>query len=409
MTQLQKIRLQCVRLLYAAANLLLAMLQGCLWPRQRPRQAQRVCIYRIGNIGDILCALPAMYAIRRAYPDAKLTLLTSPGKRGALGAAELLEGARWLDELLVYYSDDIDSLGKRCRLLGRLRHQPYDVWIELPRECGRTATMLRNMAAARLAGARWACGWQLNTIRWAAQAQSEFFTFPNEAERLLALLAGCGIQSREVVFPLPLSDRHRRSVDELLGKNGLTGKPLVAIAPGAKRSTNRWPADRFAEVGRHLIAKGFGLVVMGGAADAGTCRDVATAAGPGALAVAGQSSLLESAELLKRCYLVICNDSGVQHLAAAVGKPCLSLFAASDFRGKWYPYGSQHTVLRKWVECHTCLLERCPYDNRCLKLIEADEVIAVADQKLADLQNGVESEKVGPHPSRGVAAGASGY
>jgi ADP-heptose:LPS heptosyltransferase len=323
-----------------------------------------------------------MYAIRQAYPNAHLTLLTSPGRRGLPGAAELLQGAEWLDELFVYYLDDIATLRQRLKLVRGLRERACDVWIELPQDLAPFGTALRNMVAARLAGAGWGYGWGISTIRWAAKAQSEFLAFPNEVERLLAVVSDSGIPSREPVFPLPLSDRHRRAIDDLLSRNGLTGRPLVAIAPGAKRSTNRWPLDRFAKVGRHLASKGFGVLVMGGASDVEICREVATAVGSSASAIAGQCTLLESTELLKRCRLLICNDSGVQHLAAAVHTPCLSLFSFWQPRGKWRPYGSEHTVVQKWVECHTCLLETCPHDNLCIKLIDADEVIALAERGL---------------------------
>ena len=309
-----------------------------------------------------------------------------------MGAVQLLEGAQWLDELFVYYVEDVATLRQRLKLLALLRERAYDVWIELPQNLLPMRIMLRNMVIARMAGARWAYGWRLARIRWAAQAQSELLTFPNEVERLLAVTADCGIPSQAAVFPLPISDRDRKVVNELLDHDGLERQTLVAIAPGAKRSTNRWPLDRFAQVGRHLVSEGFRVLIMGGAADAEDCGLVAAAIGPGALNLAGQLSLLQSCELLKRCQLLICNDSGVQHLAAAVGTRCLSIFSFWQPRGQWWPYGSQHTVLYKWVECHTCLLDRCPYDNRCIKLTGADEVIGWADHKLAGAKDRLETE-----------------
>lgn len=404
----RRLQADCAWLLYAIAELSLAIIRKCLWPCKRPHEAQRVCIYRIGNIGDVVCALPAIYAIRQAYPTAHLTLLTSPGRRGLPGAAELLQGAEWLDELFVYYLDDIATLRQRLKLVRRLRERAYDVWIELsPQEVANIGTVMRNMVAARLAGAGWGYGWRLTAIRWAAKAQSEFLAFPNEVERLLAVVSGSGIPSRKVVFPLPLSDRNRRAVDDLLSGSGLTDLPLVAIAPGAKRSTNRWPLDRFVAVARHVASMGFGVVVMGGASDLDICREVASAVGSSAAATAGQCTLLESAELLKRCRLLVCNDSGVQHLASAVGTPCLSIFSFRDFRGKWHPWGSRHTVVQKWVECHTCLLDTCPHENLCMKLVEVGEVIALADRKLAGTNSQFETQSVDRSPSRGFSLSVS--
>ena len=103
------------------ANAMLRALARCLWPRPRPQSAARVCIYRIGNIGDMVCALPAIHAIRRAYPAAHLTLLTSPGKSGAPWAGELLEALDWLDEVSVYHSDDVAGWRKLLRFTRSLR------------------------------------------------------------------------------------------------------------------------------------------------------------------------------------------------------------------------------------------------------------------------------------------------
>ena len=114
------------RAVRSCANALLHGAAGCAWPRQRPLDAKRVCIYRIGNIGDTACAIPAMHAIRRAYPDAHLTLVTSPGKAGSIGARELLEGVSWLDEIVVYHAEDIATARGRLGLLHNLRARKFD-------------------------------------------------------------------------------------------------------------------------------------------------------------------------------------------------------------------------------------------------------------------------------------------
>src|SRR6202167_3778787 len=120
------------RALRASGNAILSGAARCVWPARRPLDAQRVCIYRIGNIGDTACAIPAMYAIRRAYPAAHLTLVTSPGKLGTVGARELLDGVSWLDEVVVYHAEDIATARGRLGLLRNLRARKFDLWIELP-------------------------------------------------------------------------------------------------------------------------------------------------------------------------------------------------------------------------------------------------------------------------------------
>src|SRR5271157_331871 len=333
----ERIELLVVTALYAVANGSLACLRYCLWPRRRPREARRVCVYRVGNVGDCVCAVPTLYAVRRAYPKAHLTLLTSPGKRGLPGAKELLDGVDWLDEIIVYYAEDVAGLRARLRFVRELRRRAFDVWFEVPQSLTHFTTCVRNMIAARAAGPRWAYGWRLSTIKFAARTQSEFREAPNEVESLMQIVEGAGLQRVDPAFPLPIAEEHRRKVDQLLGTAERAGPPLVAIGPGAKRSTNRWPIERFAEVARHAARRGFRIVVLGGAGELESCARIAEAAGSGAVNLAGRTSLPESCEVLRRCTLAICNDSGVQHLAAAVGKPSISLFSSWQIRGKFRP------------------------------------------------------------------------
>ena len=366
--------------LYVLANAVLSLARCCLWPRRRPAQACSVCVYRIGNLGDILCALPAMDAVRRAYPAARITLATSPGKTGMPGARELLADAPWLDELFVYHSEDIRTLRQRVRLIRQLRRKKFDVWIELPSSLATFPVLLRNMLAARLSGAKWGYGWTVSTIRWAARAQAERNVFPNEVERLLNIVAQYGIRTPSPQFPLPITEQHVAAVDGLLQNLMTQSSPVVAIAPGAKRPANRWPLDRYAEVGRALLRRGFRVLLLGGADDEPSCAWIASQIGRNALNLAGRTSALESCEVLRRCAFVVCNDSGVQHMAAAVGTPCVSVFSAREMRGKWHPHGPQHVVLREDVPCRACYLDQCPWDNFCMKLVQVPDVLRAAER-----------------------------
>ena len=221
---------------------------------------------------------------------------------------------------------------------------------------------------------------------FAAQAQSLFLEFPDEVERLLEIVRAGGFAGGDAEFPLELSDSNRRTVTDLLGEAGVDkGAAMIAFAPGAKLEPNRWPVDRFIEVGINLAARGYAIVVLGGASDAPMCEKIAKQIGRNAASLAGKTTVRDSCEVLARCVMLICNDSGVQHLAAAVGTPCVSLFTRREFPGMWWPHGSQHVPLLKNVECHTCFLDVCPYDNKCIKAIGVDEVIAAASRVLARL------------------------
>jgi len=369
-----------VETLYCFPNAGLRFVRFCLFPRTKPNKARTVCIYRIGNLGDILCALPAMWAVRIAYPSAKLTLVTSPGRKGLPGAVELLRDARWLDDLFVYYSEDIATVRKQLELVKRLRQKRFDVWIELPSSLATVRASLRNMAVARLSGARWGWGWSISTIRWATQMQSESRTFPNEVDRLRRVVEAGGVRVEQVRFPLPLGEHHAAAVDALLQPAVPPAAPLVGIAPGAKRPANRWPLERFADVGRELSHRGFTVVLLGGLDERQGCERIASRIGGAVVNVAGELSVLESCEVLRRCAFLVCNDSGVQHMAAAVCTPCVSIFSAREMPGKWYPYGAQHIVLTRKVPCHSCYTSECPHDNLCVKLVQVPDVMRATER-----------------------------
>lgn len=248
------------------------------------------------------------------------------------------------------------------------------------------------MAVAWFSGARWGYGWNISTIRWAAHAQSESRTFPNEVDRLRQLLERGGIQVQDVRFALPLGQSDVAAVDSLLGTLVPPAAPLVAMAPGAKRPANRWPLERFGDVGRDLAAHGYSVLLLGAAEEQDSCDLIASHIGSPVVNLAGGLTVLQCCELLRRCAFLICNDSGVQHMAAAVSTPCISIFSAREMPGKWYPYGSQHVVLRREVECHSCYKNECPNDNLCVKLIRVPDVLR-ATQLLGARRRPVEAGK----------------
>jgi hypothetical protein len=169
-----------------------------------------------------------------AYPEAKLTLVTSPGKRGMLGTRERLAGAPWLDDLLVYYKDEIQSLHQRVALAKGLGQPRFHVRVEPPNDLAIIPVLLRNMLLARLSGAWWGCGWRISTIWWATRAQSECKVFPSEVDRLFRVVEACGIPAQKPCLPLPLTEQHASAVGAILRDSVLPQAGLVAIAPGSK-------------------------------------------------------------------------------------------------------------------------------------------------------------------------------
>jgi ADP-heptose:LPS heptosyltransferase len=374
----RRMQIASAAILRKLGNALIEAARLMLWPRRRPLTAERICVCRIGAIGDLVCAAPALFAIRRAYPGAHLTLLTTPGKyRGAHHAQELFGSAEWLDEIIVYEIGDIATMKNRLAFAKQLRARKFDLWFDLPLDSASFARMLRDLVLARLLGVRWAFGWRLDHVKFAARAEAEALEFPDEVERLARVLGLCGIDGA-TTFPPLIDDVQDRLMTGILRDFEADGRPMVAIAPAARRSCNLWTVEKFGQVCGSLIAIGAAVFTIGGAADFAMCEQICSRAGDIPENLAGKLSLMQTGALLRRCDLLICVDSGPQHLAAAVGTRCVALFSRRNQRRRWYPHGRGHIVLEAEVECHTCLLDTCPYDNRCMKLIDVDRVLEAA-------------------------------
>jgi ADP-heptose:LPS heptosyltransferase len=370
------LKLQFLRLLYFLNNIFISLIRNLLWPRTKPAIVKTICIYRIGNIGDIVCAIPAMYSIRQSYPDSRLIIVSSPGEQGMPGAYELLSHVSWIDELMIFYSNSKGANGKN-ELIAKLKKESIDLYIELPNNLSTLKHNLRNMFFARYLGASWGAGWNVSTIKIFSPLQSEKIRFPNEVDRLSIILSKFKFLINNTIFRLEISKENYAKAKELL--NNISNKKIIAVAPGAKRKTNRWPIERYFDIVLYLVNRGYAVVLIGSKYEKEECRKIAEV-NENTINLAGETSLLESIAVLSKCSLLICNDSGVQHLSSAVGVKSISLFSARDIKGKWHPYGNNNSIIRKRPECHTCFLEVCPYDNKCMKMIQTNEVIDIINE-----------------------------
>jgi len=370
-------------------RILLYLLQRALFmgmPRQPWENAiRRIVVYRIGNIGDILVTLPALNTIRKRFPYAQIALLTSPGKKGAPGAEQILPLGKWFDELLVYFSSDVQSWNGRLQLLRRLRKGKFDLFIQLPNQQSRLRDEVRNMTFARLAGCRYAVGFEVSQRALFLREESLHVPQIRESLRIYRSVASqLLLDSYEDVL-LPTSEAPRRQVAGLLLRAGVPeNEPFVVMHAGAKRHTNQWPLERYARVADEIIRRwGTRVVLTGSGAELPAVERVAELMREKPIVICGQLNLPQMAALLERCSLYVGNDTGPMHIAAAVGTPTVSVFSARDFPERWRPCGHGHMVLRRDAPCSPCFKEICDRDLVCLKAIEEKDVLAAVECQLS--------------------------
>jgi ADP-heptose:LPS heptosyltransferase len=212
---------------------------------------------------------------------------------------------------------------------------------------------------------------------------------PSEAQRLLTMIGNAGLpppRSVREAFGLPISEKDRLYINLLWQEESISDQSIsIGLCPGSKMPAKRWWLDRYKRISEQLLSKSpdYRVIVFGGSEDQTSGDEIRRSLGERVINLAGRLSLLESAEALRRCRLYVGNDTGVMHLAAAVGTPCVAIFSARDHPGRWEPFGSDHVVLRREVPCAGCMLDTCiEMEMRCMKEIGVDEVLNAAEQVL---------------------------
>ncbi|MEW9549887.1 glycosyltransferase family 9 protein [Nonomuraea sp. NPDC050783] len=339
---------------------------------------ERIAVLRANAIGDFLLAVPALEALKAAYPDAGLTLLGLPWHAGFLAGRP---GP--VDEVIALppvtgVSTAEDGHAAPDGLYEELRGRAFDLAVQIHGGGRYSNPFVRRLGARTTAGLRTPDAEELD--RWLPYTDHH-----HETLRFLqvAALVGAGAGRLEPRVAVTARDR-----EELAAALGEPPAGLVAVHPGARDPRRRWPARRFAEVADRL---GRPVVVTGSAAERELVAEVVAAMRRPATAVAGTLGLGGLAALYERCDLVVGNDTGPRHLAAAVGTPtvavywCANLITFGPLSRTW------HRPLISWTTtCPACGAdgvdprgERCPHDLPWVSDVPVGSVLEQAEDLLA--------------------------
>jgi lipopolysaccharide heptosyltransferase II len=331
---------------------------------------QRLLFVKPSSLGDIIHALPVLDALRRHFTRARITWLV---KREW---AELVERVEGVDEIVTVEPGLYGWLGA----VPRLRASGFDLAIDLQ-------GLFRSGAMAWLSGAIRRIGFAN-----AREGSSWFYTLRvpvptteiHAVDRYLLITDAMGISRKaEPAFRFRLSSSDDQRVDELLSRRGVKGgSRWVAMNVSARWPTKRWPIRSFAGLIDHLAAAGIGPVVLVGApGDGGAADDVSRLASRPPVSLVGQTGIGLLPALLRKASVLVTNDSGPMHVAAAVGTPVVAMFGPTS-PTRTGPYGTSHHVLRTGIPCSPCFSRRCTNVNRleCLTAIAVTEVFNAVQQ-----------------------------
>ena len=336
---------------------------------------ERVVVFRALALGDMLCAVPALRALRAFLPQAHVTLAALPWA----GPFVHRFGA-YVDDLLEFpgYPGCPEQEGPLEGLLDFLaaaRAREFDVAIQLHGSGGMSNRVVSLMGAKRMAGFRPAGApadpahgpWMMP---WPGSEP--------EIHRHLGLMAFLGVPLRGSHLELPLEAADRQACESLCTEHRLKPGGYVCIHPGARLASRRWPPERFAEVASAIARQGYPIVLTGSPGEASLTGAIASRL-RGAIDLAGRTSLGGMGALLSQSALVVCNDTGVSHIAAAVGAPSVVVASGSDVR-RWAPLdAARHPVVWHDMPCRPCAHEACPYEHHgCAMGVTVEAVVTRA-------------------------------
>lgn len=341
------------------------------------RAPRSVAVFRALKLGDLLCAVPALRALRRGFPAARVTLIGLPWARDF--AARF---PAYIDEFLEF--PGFPGLPeRRCEpaevleFLRAAQQRQFDLALQL-----HGSGELSNPIVALL-GARRVAGYYRDGL-YCPDARG-FLSWRDEepeVERGLRLLATLGVApgGLELEAPVQVADRHELAA--LAPEHVLRRGGYVCLHPGAQLPSRRWYPERFAVVADALAERGLGIVVTGTAAEAELARNVIERMRAPAIDFAGKTSLGALTALIDGARLVVANDTSVRHIAAARGTPCVAVACGSDVR-RWPAREPLQRVLYADLPCRPCLHVRCPVGHACAHGVDSREVLAAADELLA--------------------------
>jgi len=325
-------------------------------------QPARILLIKPSSLGDIIHGLPVLAACKAHWPDAQIDWAV---KREWAG---LLTGHPMLRRVVFFPG----SLWEGLRAWPALRRDSYDMVLELQ-------GLLRSGLYAALTGCPVRVGFD-DGREGSSWFYSRRVKVSNDAvhavDRCLDLVRRIGVTIASTpAFPVPDVKKQQEWVDDLWRRNQIRdGEAVCIVHPSARWPTKRWPAQCFAQLADRLIVQErTRVMIVGSAAEASQIEQMSRQMSQPAINLAGQTDLLQLAALLRRSNLLVSNDSGPMHLAAAVGTPVVAIFGPTD-PSRVGPYGAGHLVLRKETDCSRCTRRACIRDALCMKAIGVGEV-----------------------------------
>lgn len=340
---------------------------------------RKVAVFRALQLGDLLCAVPALRAVRNGFPDAEITLIGLPWASGFVRRF-----ARLVDRFVEFpgfpglpeREPDVAALPM---FLADAQAARYDLAIQMHGRGELTNSIVGAFGGRSMAGfcpPGGACPDPLRFLPWPESG--------TEIHRCIALTDFLGLPRAGDRLEFPIDDEEIVQGETLLARHGLTPRRFVCMHPGARLYTRRWPSDHFAAVAQDVVRRGFRVVLTGSREEALITRRIARMLPSDSVVdLAGQTELGAFAALLRHARMLVANDTGVSHVAAALRVPSVIVCCGADPH-RFAPLDhALHEVLHHAVACRPCTHVHCPIGHPCAHKLTPDRVIARVGARLS--------------------------
>lgn len=354
-------------------------------------------VLRALQLGDMLCVVPALRALRRAAPRARITLIGLPWARAFANRYSC-----YIDDFLEF--PGFPGMPERepdhaavPAFLSSARERQFDLLLQMHGSGVLTNPFCASLGAVQLAGFRPVISdrdsnFNLDLTSDAEADATSHSAVPvrllpwNDAEhevlRYLRLLRHLGISTYDATLEFPIFDDDRFA----LHAAGCNFAPLTyaCVHPGARLASRRWPPARFALVADALVRHGLTVVLTGSESERPLVAAVRQQMREKAVDASGRTSLGALGMLVAQARLVVCNDTGISHLAAAVACPSVVICCGSDPQ-RWAPLDRQlHHALYVEIACRPCAHDICPIGHGCALDVPSTQVVEAVSRLLEE-------------------------
>ncbi len=336
----------------------------------------KILLFKIGAIGDTLMTTPLIRQLRKNFKDASIDYLIGEHSYGVLGGNKHLDSIIKFDENIFFEK----NFKEWINLIFKIRKRKYDVIFVLDKHRVFNLTAFLFGIKKRVGFDRLGEG---NFLTY----KVPYFGRKHEIFYYLDLLRGLGLEPnyKDWEMDLHLNKSDLKFAEVFFDKNKLKSKKVVGVCPGGARNMGvgdddlrRWGTKNYIDLIKKLKERGFEILLIGGNTDKEIEEKILKEVK--CVSAIGKTSLKESAALLKKCDVIICNDSGPMHLAAAVNKKIISIFGPT-LPSEKAPLHKESKYIWKQVGCNPCydLWGRhpkvCPYKKDCMNSITVEKIL----------------------------------